>query len=236
MLAECEDSHKYITTEADLSAYSLATKRNYGPGTDEDMFEFFPVEWFAHQRYYIAFYESLRSLINYLKDEYNDIFHVDVDLVAREYKMTCTSTLCLFLIYMFRHVSTQFYKELVVFLIFLRYEFNTIFENVQFAEVDISKEDPSYSEVEEANLLPEILNIFVLDSFKKYIEDPNKFLNKDFMEHLKPTSINLNKVITVCKFLSEWLYHFNFTELSVVYMTNLGTIIPMPQMQMMLPR
>lgn len=219
-----ESSHLSVVTERDLDMFRFSAKNNYGPGTDMDMLEFFPKEWFVNKKLPEHFLEALTNMHDYLLEEYSDVFVADIDLVQREYDMTCTNTLCLFLIYMFRHVSIQFYKELCVVLVLLIYEYDTIGESIFLQDCDIQEGNFFLSDKEDANVIPEILNLFVMEGFKKCIENKSIFVSPQVLEILRPTNVNNNRILIVCKFLSEWLYHFNFTEYTVQYYT--GSMIP----------
>lgn len=219
-----ESSHLSVVTERDLDEFKFSAKNNYGPGTDMDMLEFFPKDWFVNKKLAEHFLEALTNLHDFLLDEYGDVFIADIDLVQREYDMTCTNTLCLFLIFMFKQVSIQFYKELCVVLVLLIYEFDTLGESIFLQDCDIQEGGYHLSDKEDANVIPEILNLFVIDGFKKCIDNKSIFVSPQVLEILRPTNANNNRILIVCKFLSEWLYHFNFTEYVVQYYT--GNAIP----------
>ncbi len=213
-LGDLDGDHSYIKTEADLNRYSFASKKNYGPGVERDMIEFFPTEWFGSPKVYESMFGRLKDLQTQLKAEYNDIFQIDVDLIHQEQEMNCTTILCLFLIYTFRQISSQFYRELVVFLVFLRHEFNSSAVRMGIA-LTTTDEQESFADIVDANLIPQLINEFILLNYKTYLEDQETFKALDSLQYLTPAPHNFNKVVSLSKFLCEWLYHFSFTEMAL---------------------
>ena len=210
------DDHSFVKTEKDLDAYCFASKKNYGPGIDKDMIEFFPKEWFQDDRVYGCFLKGLVSLQNQLREDYNDIYHIDIDQIHQEQDMTCSRVLALFSIYTFRQMSSQFYRELCVFLSFLVYHVN---QTGRWNMFDDGKEPGSceYADRIDAEILPRLINEFVVVKFKEYLGDDRLFASPQKMHFLSPVDISFNKIVTIAYFLCEWLYHFSFTSFAVSY-------------------
>lgn len=222
--ALAESTHLYVTTEEELDNFRFAAKTNYGPGIDLEMIDLFPSDWFVDPSVIDHYLAAMKKLQAYILEIYPDVFSADIDAISREFEMTCTTTICLFMIFMFRHLSTQFYKELSVVMVFLIYEFDLIGEKIFVQDCDALRGKFFLSDREDANVLPEIMNLFVIEGFKKCVEDKTLFLGPKLLEILRPGSTYNNRLLMVCKFLGEWLYHFNFTEYVVQFYTgdNLG--------------
>lgn len=217
--------HRLVKTDAELARYCFASKVNYGPGIKEDMIDFFPTEWFSNAQVFQPIINELLSMHRFMEKKFLVVFDIEIDLMASEYdQLTCTNILCFFLIYTFQHVSGQFYRELVVFICFLRRFFNIEVEKREIEQgKKITKKD--FSEKEDANLIPILLNRFVIDQFQLFLEDAELFKTVENLKLLRPGEVNFNKLISLSKFLADWLYFFHFTEYTLMFV-NPKTIIP----------
>lgn len=189
-----------------------------GDNNQKDIIEKFPCETFQKQIFFELLLIRLEKIRKELIESYGPDFLSKMDIIIFEinnYKnLNCNDIFCLFLIYVFRYVSHEFYQETVFYIVCYRLMMNEIgwdkFPKTEGS--DISEDFEEYCESNGAENLPDMANEFVLDYFSKCIQSDFVIKNKDELMFFGLNAESLLRVILMTKFFCRWLYIHKFSK------------------------
>lgn len=180
----------------------------------------FPVEWFQRDSDYQGVYLKVEQIRKDLVENYGTNFLSQIDVIIYEINnaksLNCNEIFALFLIYVFRFVRREFYRELVFFIVSYKVMMNQKgWEKCKdmSAPFDFSKE---FCEEQNAEFVPDFANYYILDYFPECF-DSGKIL-KEVYSQLKffgTESIKLLRIILLIKHFCSWLYNNKFTKAKI---------------------
>lgn len=191
-------------------------------GQQTDLVDFFPKELFREARAYQAILAKVEQIRKDLIDNYGTNFLSQIDIIIYEINnaksLNCNEIFSLFLIYVFRFVTREFYRELVFFVLAYKAMMNQkgwekCKETGNGFGLDPSKE---FCEEQNAEFVPDFANYFILDFFADCF-GPRRLL-KEGVRELKffgTESIKLLRVILLIKHFCLWLYNNKFTKAKI---------------------
>ena len=144
-------------------------------------------------------------------------FLAQIDVVIFEInngkKLNCNQIFALFLIYAFRFVSREFYRELVFVLMGYRrmmneYGWDKFKELNEPQEIDTNKE---FCSEQNSELIPDFANKFMLDYFLECIHGSNMLGCTERFEYFGFDPQKLLWVIIIIKFFCQWLFIHKLT-------------------------
>jgi len=185
---------------------------------NKNLIEFFPCEVFASEENYREVLINLEQIRQEMLAYHGPTFLAQIDVVIFEInngkKLNCNQIFALFLIYAFRFVSREFYRELVFVLMGYRrmmneYGWDKFKELNEPQEIDTNKE---FCSEQNSELIPDFANKFMLDYFLECIHGSNMLGSTERFEYFGFDPQKLLWVIIIIKFFCQWLFIHKLTK------------------------
>lgn len=188
----------------------LKEKRN------KNLIEDFPCEIFREQTTYRQLLVTLEQIRKELIESYGSSFLSKIDVIIFEINnsktLSCDQVMALFLIYSFRFISKQFYKELVFLFISLRIMLNEFGWN-KLLEISESLERiGDFCESQSSELIPDLMNPFIMDFFMQCIGGDRVATNPLCLKFWGQDPQKLLWAIVLLKYFCQWLFIHRFTK------------------------
>jgi hypothetical protein len=186
--------------------------------TQKNLIDCFPCELFSNQSVYEKILLNIEQMRKDLIESHGNNFQTQMDMIiinlSNIRKLNCNEIFALFLLYIFRFVTRDFYKELVFFVVAYRDMMNKV-GWAKYKEMnDLPTEDTSKEFCEEQNgeFLPDFSNIFLTDYFTSYLTSNQILSNPASLSFLGLESIKLLRVILLIKHFCNWLFLNKLTK------------------------
>jgi hypothetical protein len=217
----CEYEKTYRFNQSFREFIKRIEGRIYENSRHQDLIEEFPCEIFLNESYYKDILFNIEKIRLEMLKTYGSNFLKQIDIIILEINNTrnlnCNQILAIFLIYIFRFISTKLYKELIFLIICYRDLLNKkgwekYLEMNQ--EEDINT-DEEFCEVQGAEIIPDFSNIFVMDYFFWYIEENNIVRNNKEFHFLGFDCEKLLNLMLIIENFCKWLHVHKFTSATV---------------------
>lgn len=187
----------------------------------KDLVEWFPCEEFRQEIFYSSLLVKLESIRWELIDSYGPDFLSKMDIILLELNnnkgLNCIDIFVLFLIYVFRFVSAEFYRETVFYVVCYKLMIDEVgWDKFPKSEgSDVSEELQEFTEINSAENIPDLSNEFVLDYFSKCIMTDFVLKDTKKLVFFGLNAESLLRVILMTKFFCRWLYIHKFSKANV---------------------
>jgi hypothetical protein len=184
----------------------------------KNLIECFPCEIFASENDYREVLISLEQIRQEMLAYHGPSFLSQIDVIIFEInngkKLTCNQVFALFLVYAFRFISTEFYRELAFLLMGYRRMMNDLgwekFRELnEPQDIDMSQE---FCSSQNAELVPDFANKFMLDYFLECIHGPHALGNTDRFVYFGMDPQKLLWAIMIIRFFCQWLFIHKLTK------------------------
>ena len=201
----------------DFTEQILGERRN-GRNKHKKLIEDFPCDIFQKTEDFDILLIKLEQIRRELILSYGPGFLNQIDIIIYEINnakdLTCNDIFALFLIYSFRSVSIELYKEIVFFVVCYRKYLNEFGwqRSKELAELDIYDPDSEFCENNSAEFVPDMSNEFILSFYSRCVQTTTVIRSFDNLTVLGVEPEKLLTAIILTNLFCRWLYIHKFSK------------------------
>ena len=184
------------------------------------MIDFFPCEIFVSKKNYLKILINLEKLRKEIENNYQKDFGNQLEIIFMEIynlsKLNCYQIFSLFLIYIFRFISYEFFQEIIfIFVAFGNLLNFKAFEKGNLSKIDNDFDNIDFCDVKGAEFIPDYLNCFIFEFLEKSFEKNFILKNPEEFKFFNIKGIGLVRIVKFLKFFGQWLNIFNLSTAKV---------------------
>lgn len=206
------DYQKVFEFNAEFTAFlDSIGARLVGSESQKNLIENFPCEIFSRQSLYEKLLINVEQIRKELLECYGPSFYSQIDLVVFEInngkRLNCNEVLALFLVFVFRFVSAEFYRELVFFVVALREMLNDFgWDKLrEISDTGDKQDNTEFCESQNAEFVPDLANEFITE-FWPLCLGTNRLVNDPkTLSFFGVEAVKLVRVISLVQLFCNWL-------------------------------
>ncbi len=201
----------------DFTEQVLGERRN-GRNKHKKLIEGFTCDIFQKTEDFDVLLIKLEQIRRELILSYGPSFLNQIDIIIYEINngktLSCNDIFAVFLIYAFRSVSIDLYKEIVFFVVCYRKFLNEFGwqRSKELAELDIYDPDSEFCEYNSAEIVPDMTNEFITSFYSRCVQTTSVVKSFDSFTVLGITPEQLLTAIILANLFCRWLYIHKFSK------------------------
>lgn len=179
----------------------------------------FPCEIFVKEKFFFKILVNLEILRKEMRN-YKEDFENELEIIFMEIynlvKLNCYQIFSLFIIYIFRFISFEFFPDIVfIFVGFSELLNSRAFEKYELLDLKVGLENINFCDVKGAEFIPDYFNSFIFEFLEKSFEENFILKNPKDLKFFSVKGIGLVRIVKFLKFFGEWLNIFRLSTAKV---------------------